>query len=167
MRKLKLQFGTIIANILNPVMITEVKDDISKCLFLFLLGYHLTDKLKTKYMWALHYHFQILDDNPKQVDWLTVLVNLGGRWWSFMRYCWRLGHGLQQARFSLDDKEQSLQGCFQIHKPYMPYLLCRTRVNKTKRRKPSINCLCKEKKNRIKGNKFFQVINIKLHLSLA
>jgi hypothetical protein len=97
-----------------------------------------------------------LDEEPKQVDWLTVSVNLGNRWWSCIRCCGGADHGLQQYRFSLDDKEQSMPGYFQIHKPNVPYFLSRDGVNKTKRRKPPINCLYK-KKNSIKGNKFLLI----------
>lgn len=64
-----------------------------------------------------------------------------------------MGHGLQQVACSLDEKEENLPGCFQSHKPNALFLLSMDRVNKIKREKPLVKCICKKK--RIKGKSFF------------
>lgn len=129
-------------------MITEIKADISKYPFLFLLGLHLTDKLKTKcIIWIPNYHFQSSVEHLKWVDCIDSII-FSNRQKSCFRSCGRVGRWLQQAAWSLVEKKQNLQECFQSHKPNAPFLLSRNRVNKMKRRKTSIKCICKKKTNK-------------------
>lgn len=75
-----------------------------------------------------------------------------------------VGHGLQQAACSLDEKEQNLPGCFQSHKPNAPFLLSRDRVNKIKRRKPPVKCICNKKTN--KGKVIFSKLPVSSYICL-